>query len=861
MALFRRRPQTIDYDELAKALSPAIARAATVQSGATYSVPTPNSPFAQTGGGVMADPLPRAANTFDSLFGAGYPLVPDPIDPLGPNGRVAPRRSQYLVAWNLQLIDRQVPWTMLRWLAEDCDVVNRCIQLTQDEQCGLEWGWSYSPQLLHEIMQETGETNSAKATAIARDKYGADLLKVQHFFESPDGDMNQTFVDWLQALLWDHLVYDGVAVYPRYNLDGSLRNLELVDASTIKLLRDNQGRIPQAPSPAYQQILYGFPRGEFQHSLDEVDDEFMGDQLAYFIRRGRNTSVYGFPQVEEVMALATTYLARQSWMRAEYTTGVTPKMIVNVEDNGRWTPEQWAFYEQAFNDRLTGQIERRQMAFFLREGAKASWAPQIDEHYKSDYDNWLISQIGSRFGRPASMLGVQAKAGLSGGKQMQGEVDQSDIYSGKALTQWLVLTLNTLAQRFLGTPHGVITATVNGGGNKEDMVQQAQADASDVGAGLRPRNEVRASRGLPLIDEPEADQLSITTGQGVTFLSGLLDAQQAAQAAAPAPGAPVPPAGATQDQGGPSVPVAPTEPAADAPAAKALLESLERGVKQAVAGEVQSLGSFAGYLDDEATKSGGLPKVLADRKTVEASIAAFYQPKLRAALKALHPGVGNAARKFVAAHKDATKAADAGSFAGAHQPETAALEKVLAALYTDAWVAGLHHATQGPSGAQIAAATQNLTVVDYADWDPGWADTSNVDSPPDALAALTAGAADIASKLAAGQMNRITTAIGSAIDSGDGSGIRPQVTDLTDNDDYADSVATQETANGAETAAMAAYDAADVQWEWVLDDGACQLCQDNADAGPYDPSDDPPPGHQGCGCASQPVKKEGGDDA
>lgn len=540
MGIFRRRQPDIDYKELAKALSPAVAQAGAV-GGATYLVATPSSPFAQTGGGVLEAPLPRTS-AFNSMFGPGYPMVPDPLDPVGSNGRTIPRRSEYLVAWNLQLVDRAVPWTMLRWLAEDCDVVNRCLQLTQDEQCGFEWSWSFDPRLVRQIMQDNNEPDQAKATQLARGQYGSHLLTVQQFFERPDRDMNQSWPEWLQALLWDHLVYDGVAVYPHFNLGGGLRNLELIDASTIKLYRDNRGRIPQPPAPAYAQILYGFPRGEYQHNPDEADDMYVADQLAYYIRRPRNTSVYGYPQVEEVMALATTYLGRQAWMRAEYTHGVTPKMIVNVDDQGQWTPEQWATYERGFNDRLTGQLERRQMAFFMREGAKAEWAPTVEEHYKADYDNWLISQIASRFGRPASMLGVQAKAGLSGGKQMEGEMDQSDVYSGKALSLWLVGVLNDLAVRFLGVPPGVITATFVGVGTGEDVVQQAQADAALVGSGLYTRNERRTKRGDQPIDEPEADQLAITTASGVTFLAGQLEAQEQANAAGTTPGMPVTPA-------------------------------------------------------------------------------------------------------------------------------------------------------------------------------------------------------------------------------------------------------------------------------------------------------------------------------
>lgn len=553
--------ERIDYDRLAKALSPAVARAAAAPGGATY-MPGQLQFANQTAGNQPQVPLPRPPADFNSNFGPGVPMWPDPLDPLQTNGRTSPRRSEFLVAWNLQLVDKQVPWTMLRWLAEDCDVVNRCIQLTQDEMVGKEWGFGFSPQILNQIMHETGETNTSKATGLARDKYGDELTRVQQFWEYPDRDMNQSFNEWLQALIWDHLCYDGVAIYPRFNMDNSLRNFELVDASTIKLYRDNAGRIPRAPAPAYAQILYGFPRGEFQNSPEEADDEYEQDQLAYFIRRPRNTSVYGYPQVEEVMALATTYLARQAWMRNEYTSGAIPKMLVETEATEDWTPEQFAFYQQYFNDSMSGQIAKRQQAFFLRPGMKATWAPQLEEHYKADYDNWLITQVGSRFGRPASMLGVQAKAGLSGGKQMQGEMSQSDVYSGAAIEKWLITLINNLMYRYMGVGPE-ITATVDQakGGDEQQAAEDA-ADVADVGAGVATRNEIRAKRGIPIMDVPEADQLGVTTGTGVTFLAGMLE-QQAESAQASIAGSKF----AQMNPGGPPTPVGDPDgpPDADGP--------------------------------------------------------------------------------------------------------------------------------------------------------------------------------------------------------------------------------------------------------------------------------------------------------
>ena len=547
-------------EAVGKALSPAVAVAgqAAAHSGATYPVnqtPNPSDPFSQTGGyGGSFDPLPRGDSTFNSLFGPGYPLVPDPLDSLTEDGRALPRRAQYLVSANLNLIDRRVPWSVLKGLAEDVDVVARCIQLVQDAIVGQDWSWGFSPMILNQIMTEENVTNTSKASALARDKYGAELQRVSEFFDYPDKRMGFTFSQWLTDIIYSHLVYDGIVVYPQYTLGGELHSLSTIDTATIKILLDNQGFLPQPPAPAYQQILYGFPRGEYQAENTDSDGNipngYQQDQLAYYIRRPHPSSMYGYSQVEECINIASIYMERQAWLHAEYRHGVTPKMLIETAGTETWTPEQLAYYETIMNDRLSGQTQRRQNMFMLRPGMQAKQMTQDADAYKSVFDEFLIAQIGAKFGVPSALLGLQAKSSLSGGQKNKTENAQSEQFATDALRNFLIDCINDMARRFMGVgPELTITCT--GGGDDEDDLTRAQADASDVNSGIRSRNEIRAERGVPLDTSPEADQLGVTSPTGVTFLSGLLDQQKAAAEAAANPPAPAlanPPApGASDD--------------------------------------------------------------------------------------------------------------------------------------------------------------------------------------------------------------------------------------------------------------------------------------------------------------------------
>lgn len=521
-------------EEISKAgAMPALAGApGTVGvSGATYPVPNPSSPFMQTGGNYGANPLPRPLGIFDSLFGPGYPLFPDALDPLRADGRAGPRRYQYSPTWNVQLVDRDVPWTTLRRVASEVDVVSRCIELVQDAIAGMHWQWGFTSQIISQIQAEQDEPNRGRATALARDKYGPELDRIQKFFDRPDERMGYTFIQWLTLMVWAELVYDGIAIYPSYTLGGKLHSLSLLDTSTIKLLLDNSGFTPEPPAPAFQQILYGFPRGEYQAERSgdgRVPGGFRKDQLAYYIKRPRLHTPYGFSAVEESLNYASLYVQRQEWMHAEWSHGVTPKMVLMAKENQlNWTPEQYGNYGQIFNDQWAGQTQRRQMAPMLPPGIEPFQLKEMAELYNSEYDQWLVMQIGAKFGVPQVQLGIpMVLHNLSSGVQNTASMDLTDKFALDAMVNFLIDSINDLARRFLGMGPEITLTALHANSDNADLAQ-AQADASDVNNGIKTRNEVRAERGISLMTEPEADQLGVTTATGVTFLPGQIAAQEA----------------------------------------------------------------------------------------------------------------------------------------------------------------------------------------------------------------------------------------------------------------------------------------------------------------------------------------------
>src|SRR5204863_1083396 len=120
------------------------------------------------------------------------------------------------------------------------------------------------------------------------------------FWEQPDRRNGHDFIAWATKLLEEYFVLDAAAVYPRRTLGGDLYGFEVLDGSTIKPLLDQYGCRPLPPQPAYQQLLYGFPRGEYIADVDVVDGEpavingYTADRLIYKIPNVRTWTPYGY---------------------------------------------------------------------------------------------------------------------------------------------------------------------------------------------------------------------------------------------------------------------------------------------------------------------------------------------------------------------------------------------------------------------------------------------------------------------------------------------------------------------------------------------------------------------------------------
>jgi hypothetical protein len=478
--------------------------------------------------------LPRNPIWPNVPFNPGNPLIPGAINPVREDGRADPRRYEYQVAQNINITPtRLIPFTTLRSTADQVDIIRRCLEVVKSKISSMDWDVVLSDDASERISAESGKDH-VRAMAEAREKFTDDIARLRAFWEQPDRANGYTWGDWLNSFLEDCLVLDAVAIWPQRAVSGELFGFQILDGSTIKPLIDDRGMRPMAPNPAYQQILYGFPRSEFMATseIENADGDFTADEMAYLVKNRRTWTVYGFSPVERSLPLADIYLRRQDWIRKEYTDGVTPELMMETDANFGNNPDLIRAYENIYNDDLAGQTAQRMRVRILPAGFKPIQFDGYGEKFKDVLDNYLITSICGHFGVLPSEIGFSGSGSLGASGIQQGETLSGEAIGIAPLAQWIGRQITNLSYTYLGMPRELEFKIIFQ--SKIDTESEARKMDIEMKNGNRTVNEARSIIGLPLLDTPQADMPMLYSGSGLYFLSpdGIIDAYSASSASA-----------------------------------------------------------------------------------------------------------------------------------------------------------------------------------------------------------------------------------------------------------------------------------------------------------------------------------------
>ena len=294
---------------------------------------------------------------------------------------------------------------------------------------------------------------------------------VSSFLARPD--RRHSFADWLRMLVEEMLVIDAATIYPRYARGGSLYALDIIDGATIKPLIGEDGRAPEPPDPAYQQILKGIPAADFS-----------ADELLYLPRNLRSHRLYGMSPVEQIALTVNIALRRDAATLDYYRTGSSPDAFATLPKE--WTADQIRSFQDYFDALMSGNLARRRMTKFMPADFKLIETRQPP--LKDQYDEWLARIICYAFSVPASAFVSQVNRATS--ETLRQQATQEGLVPLKA---WVKSALDLVIQDCMNEP-GLEFVWV--GDDAVDPLEQAQTLQILVGAGIKTREEARADLGL-----------------------------------------------------------------------------------------------------------------------------------------------------------------------------------------------------------------------------------------------------------------------------------------------------------------------------------------------------------------------------
>jgi hypothetical protein len=850
----------------------------------------------------LAKPLPRAPQV---PFGPGMPLFPAPIDPVDPvTGRPEPRIYQYQVSHNLPgMTDRLVPWALLRAASEQ-PLIRDCIRIRKNQIATLKWDIVVTERALQQYRQDDPDTSSVTIKKELRDKLNPEVGRLLDFWQEPDPQQGETFTEWACKLLEEHLVLDALAVYPYRDRAGRPgRGLRILDGSTIKPLLNEQGGRPQPPFPAYQQLLWGFPRGEFIADVDDrggVLNGYETDRLYYARREVRTFTPYGFSAVEQALQDIDLYLRRLEWDKAQYTDGVQPAGWIKNTGEDSWSPQQIMDYNRVFNDLYAGQTLERMRYHLLPPGMEPMQSQDIAEKYKPDYHLHLIKLVAMHFDTTIAELGFTEAKGLGSAGYHEGQENVQERKATNPTLRWLQQIITQISRIHLGMPNELEFKFL--GLDAEDEAAADDVLEKQMASGRITRNEAREQMGLAPFDFPEADMVVVQSQRGVVFIEGASELAKPGEEITPAQAPPINEPEEETPEGQPTKgPTTATQPAAETSEEKtqaATQAAAKPTVGKPSAAKKAELAAYYKWVrnghtvgrrpfefklitSENATLLDIDPERVVFAKAADPSpkarpghkgwpgweqdeaVADYWSRELRDALL-LAPTQVIARRWLEVRRWSVTKAVD---------PDTDArrrdalgwltaigftlaprIRRILSDLYTDAYLVG-------DRSAQVLLG--EIEHADWGSWSPGaTAETTEELAGRPGLSSLLGEASRVADGMNNTRMKamseRLADSLGSDVSEEElAEGLR----DVLDDETAADMAALTETSRGIARAAVDRYTIGNIrQYEWVTAGGAtvCARCLENEAAGPIPlgqpfPNGDVPPAHPYCRCALLPV--------
>lgn len=431
------------------------------------------SPIAPVGGQSPAMPVQQFATWPGrrieprlGWFGPGNPPTP-----LAPKQDVAGRAYDYAAGINMQVTPRAetgMSFSMLRNLADSLDVAKLCIETRKDQMSAL--SYSVLPK------QKTGE--------MMRGKSDSRCQNVEDFLRFPD--RRQSWDDWLRQLLDEMFVIDAASIYVRRTFGGAPYALELIDGATVKPLLDITGRRPEAPAPAFQQVLKG------SAAVDYTEDE-----LIYAPRNKRVHKAYGCSHIEQIVMTINIAIRREVAKLTYFTEGNVPEALISTPKE--WTPDMVTKFQINWDSLMKQQANKAGLKFVPGE---MNFQPtRSDGMLMGPFDEWLARVICYCFSLPPTAFVQQQNRATAE------SAHDTALEEGLApLMVWVKGVMDRIIQSVFGY----------------DDLEFVWDDVKQIDPGEeRDREDRESTQGLMSIDEVRAKRGQDPVGVNIPFIMGV----------------------------------------------------------------------------------------------------------------------------------------------------------------------------------------------------------------------------------------------------------------------------------------------------------------------------------------------------
>lgn len=432
-------------------------------------------------------------------MGPGAPLTP------GRGYSVRPRATDYPVGANSNTQSRQTwgrtSYDVLRELMRSYDIAQMCKNHKIDELRSME-------PLFTPMDGFKGDGEAAVAAARAALAFP---------------DREHSWDEWLSLWLDNLLTFDSGPLYRRRNRDGQIIALEIVDGSTIYPLIDGNGRSPQAPAPAYQQVIKG------QASVD-----FTREDLTYARFRPQTDSPFGMAPLESIMMNVNTDMRFQWHLLQMFTEGSIPGGFMELPPDIS-NPDQVAEWQDYWDATVMGDQSFAHKLVAVPGGSKLTQT--TPKEFDPEFPKYLAIKTCGAFGVVPQDLGLTDDVNRATGET------QTDTQFRVNTLPW-VNFVQSITTRYLQHDLGLpVQLKLKTGRDEEDRLTEAQAWKLYIESGMASADEGREQiLGLPVDAKNPMPRGMVLPRQGFVPLGALIGTGGTvdAETKAPAPGTELP---------------------------------------------------------------------------------------------------------------------------------------------------------------------------------------------------------------------------------------------------------------------------------------------------------------------------------